>query len=232
MKDLAKAMEACEKFDELKEEFMSTLCAEMKSKGLTELDTKEVGEVVDIIKDMAEAKKYCMEALYFHKVTEAMLSYEEPRYGYNMNRYPSGRFAPTGIGMNRGYSNDPIGMMSDAINMASDYAMGYSGQSREMSSMSSGGNNGGNSSSGYQDWHMMPEGYDPRYGRAYNEYCQNRKFYTAAHDENDKRDMDKHAEEHVQDFIVSMKDIWKDADTPLKKHMKESLTRLIGEMAV
>ena len=49
MKDLAKAMEACEKFDEMKEEFISTLCAAMKSRGLESMDTKEVGEAVDII---------------------------------------------------------------------------------------------------------------------------------------------------------------------------------------
>ena len=40
MKDLAKAMEACEKFDEMKEEFISTLCAAMKSRGLEQMGSR------------------------------------------------------------------------------------------------------------------------------------------------------------------------------------------------
>lgn len=259
MKDLAKAMEACEKFDEMKEEFISTLCTAMKSRGLESMDTKEVGEAVDIIKDFAEAKKCCMEALYYQKVTEAMLSYEEPRYGYNNRRYSSGRYAPKGMG-SYGYWDDSMGMIMDPILMDEDWNnMGYnesgnrgggsynntsSGRRRTGSdNMSTNNNSGynynmnGGDNQGYHrmttQWApSMSEDYDPRYGRSYNEFCKDRKFYTATKSEDEKRKMDKHAEEHVQDIVVSVKDIWKDADPTLKKHMKEQMTKLLSEMNV
>lgn len=237
MKDLAKAMEACEKFDELKEEFMSTLCAAMKSRGLESMDTKEVGEAVDIIKDFSEAKKYCMEALYYQKVTEAMLSYEEPRYGYNPNRYSSGRYAPKGMGT-RGYIDGNLGYVMNPVYDEDWNSTGYSSSNSRDGSMTSGrsnrgGNNGGNSgqSMGYSDWHMQPnEDYDQRYGKSYNEFCKDRRYYTVTKSDEEKRKMDKHAEEHVQDIVVSVKDIWKDADPNLRKHMKDSLSKLISEM--
>lgn len=250
MKDLAKAMEACEKFDEMKEEFISTLCTAMKSRGLEQMDTKEIGEVVDVIKDFAEAKKYCMEALYYQKVTEAMLSYEEPRYGYNNRRYGNGQYAPKGMG-SYGYWDGNMGMVMDPILTDEDWNnMGYGNENRSGSgsyNTTSGGrgrtgsdNNGSMSMRGNQGYHEMKpwtlvtenEDYDPRYGRAYNEFCKNRKFYTATKSESEKKDMDKHAEEHVQDIVVSVKDIWKDADPTLKKHMKEQMTRLLGEMNI
>ena len=242
MKDLAKAMEACEKFDEMKEEFISTLCAAMKNRGLEQMDTKEVGEAVDIIKDFAEAKKYCMEALYYQKVTEAMLSYEEPRYGYNNRRYSNGQYAPKGMG-SYGY-NDNMGMIMDPVYDEDWNIMGYDMNSRSGSRMTSSGrgrtgsdNMTINDNSGYHNAHTQwmtagGEDYDPRYGRSYNEFCKDRKFYTATKSEEEKKKMDKHAEEHVQDIIVSVKDIWKDADPTLKKHMKEQMTRLLGEMNV
>lgn len=40
--------------------------------GLEALDASEAGEVADIIKDLAEAKKHCLEAKYYKTVTEAM----------------------------------------------------------------------------------------------------------------------------------------------------------------
>lgn len=239
MKDLAKAMEACEKFDEMKEEFISTLCAAMKSRGLESMDTKEVGEAVDIIKDFAEAKKYCMEALYYQKVTEAMLSYEEPRYGYNNRRYNNGQYAPKGMG-SYGYMDDNMGMVMDPILIDEDWNnMGYGGNrggSYNTTASGRGRTWSNNMNQGYHEsiqW--MPAGgedYDPRYGRSYNEFCKNRKFYTATKSEEEKKKMDKHAEEHMQDIAVSVKDIWKDADPTLKKHMKEQMTKLLGEMNV
>lgn len=248
MKDLAKAMEACEKFDEMKEEFISTLCAAMKSHGLEQMNTKEIGEVVDVIKDFSEAKKCCMEALYYQKVTEAMLSYDEPRYGYNNRRYDNGQYAPKGSG-SYGYWDPNFGMVMDPV-LTSDMtnrfygneadrvrdenwnSMGYDGNRSGSSMTSSGrGRTGSNNmNQGYHGEMQWDPDYDPRYGKSYNEFCKNRKFYTATKSEEEKKQMDKHAEEHVQDIIVSVKDIWKDADPNLKKHMKEQMTHLIGEM--
>lgn len=50
--------------------------------GLDRVDTREMGAVIDMIKDLAEAEKSCMEADYYESVVEAM---EEGggRYGYD-----------------------------------------------------------------------------------------------------------------------------------------------------
>lgn len=51
-------------------------------RGLDQVDTHEMGMVVDMIKDLAEAEKSCLEADYYESVVEAM---EEGggRYGYD-----------------------------------------------------------------------------------------------------------------------------------------------------
>lgn len=51
-------------------------------RGLDQVDTREMGMVVDMIKDLAEAEKSCLEADYYESVVEAM---EEggDRYGYD-----------------------------------------------------------------------------------------------------------------------------------------------------
>lgn len=58
--------------------------------GLAPVDAKELGEAVDMLKDLAEAKYYC-------SVVAAMEAEHEPM-GYNSRRYASGRYAPKGRG--------------------------------------------------------------------------------------------------------------------------------------
>ena len=112
MHDLMETMEKLERVKNLKEKLLECFNSEVSTKGLECIDTQEAGAVVDMIKDLAEAEKCCMEALYYQKVTEAMTSYEEPRYGesygYNRNRYANGRFSPKGSGRRMGYDDEPM----------------------------------------------------------------------------------------------------------------------------
>ena len=237
MHDLAEIVEKNKEVKELKEKLMECLKGELAAKGAAGIDANEAGEVVDMIKDLAETEKYCMEALYFQKVVEAMTSYDEPRYGesmgymggsqssgYNSNRYASGRYAPSGHGnMTAGYI--PMEMM------------GYTGSD---SGSNGGGNNGGSSgqggsSGGSRSGYFMPDGNmseETPYGRAYNEYKRRRKYYTATNSPEDKREMEMNAEEHVNASIATIRDIWKDADTNLKKRMKDDFTKLLNDMVV
>lgn len=80
---------------------------EMDEKGIEHINTKEFGEVADIIKDLSEA-------LYYRTITVAMddaeygVDYDwEGRKGYDEWRYKSGRFAPKGRGMRMGYEEPP-----------------------------------------------------------------------------------------------------------------------------
>lgn len=51
-------------------------------KGLENVPTAEMGDVVDMIKDLAEAEKDCYKALYYKTVIEAMDEESNERYGY------------------------------------------------------------------------------------------------------------------------------------------------------
>lgn len=67
------------KIGELKTELVDCLKSEF-AKGLSCIDTKEAGEVTDMIKDLAETERNCYEACYYKSIVEAM---EDARYGYN-----------------------------------------------------------------------------------------------------------------------------------------------------
>lgn len=76
-----------EKLKEMKERLVDAAKMEL-DKGIDNVNTEELGEVVDMIKDLSEACYYC-------SIVEAM---EEESYGYDRWRYASGRFAPKGRG--------------------------------------------------------------------------------------------------------------------------------------
>lgn len=80
--------------------------------GLDRVDTREMGAVIDMIKDLAEAEKTCLEADYYESVVEAM---EEggDRYGYDGGGSSGGSRgrsgyrteSPDGEGGRMGYRN-------------------------------------------------------------------------------------------------------------------------------
>lgn len=54
---------------------------------ISQIDAKELGEVVDIAKDMAEIVKYSEEACYYHKVVESMEEASDEEKKYYMDKY-------------------------------------------------------------------------------------------------------------------------------------------------
>ena len=114
------------------------------AKGLEAVDTKELGEAVDILKDLGEAKYYC-------SVVKAMEGYDDGPMGYNNRRYmTSGRYAPKGRG-SMGYDPmmewpaDPMGYTGEA----------YMGGTENRSQNGSQGRMGyGNASERYQQARM------------------------------------------------------------------------------
>ena len=93
-------MEKLKDIVDIKHDLVEAVKAEM-AQGIEQVDTEEMGEVVDMIKDLASAEKSCMEAAYYELVCEAMQG--EDAAGYDRWRYSSGRFAPKGRGSVRGY---------------------------------------------------------------------------------------------------------------------------------
>lgn len=217
--------------------------------GSNNVDTKEFGDTIDAVKDLAEIEKLCWEACYFRAVVEAMEKAEkeegeddgDDRYGYNHNRYPSsGRFASKGHGKFMGY----VPMMEPE--MWARRAMerfGYP-MDREFYGPEATHHSGmGDVKTGYgvngTPYHAQGEqadkyGYrgDPEYGRSYNMYREHRRHYTETKDPSDRAQMSHHAEEHLRKTLETLRDIWADVDPEMRKKMKTDLQGLVGEMNV
>lgn len=174
---------------------------------------KELGELTDMIKDLAETKKYCWEAHYYETVCKAMEDYDGGDYmGYNSNRYASGRYAPSGTGNLTRSGFTPETMIHQ------EKPKGWLGVLESQSY-------------GYDlsDHERLMHG---PYGTAYREYEDARKHYTETKSSEDKDHMNRKALEHMNNSVMTIKDIWKDADTTLRKEMKSSLTALVSDMPV
>ena len=154
------------------EKLMDSINHEL-DKGIENVDTKELGEAIDMVKDLYEAKKEMYEACYYKQIMEAMEEHDfedeeeimdEGRRGYRgQPRSESGRFMSRGDGRRsnrggrgsgrgrRGYE-DPMMMYEDMDDWEEMERM------RDLDRMSynrmgysgsgSGGNSSGNSSSG------------------------------------------------------------------------------------
>lgn len=176
---------------EIKENLLKGLADYMKD--LSCADAHEAGEVVDILKDIAEIE-------YYEAVTAAM---DEAKYddilGYTptrtMNPKPMAKMRTRG----KNYESSMVG----------DYM-------RE----------------NYGDMRLDESSEADRYGHAYKEYTQAKRYYTESHSEKDKSEMRTQADHHVADMLASFKDIWRDADPEHKKQMKADLSAFVNQLAV
>lgn len=198
---------------ELKKDLVKIFASELHTKGVNDLDTKDCADVADMIKDLAEAEKACMEACYYETVIKAMEKADEEeeqegRMGYNAYRYANGRYAPKGRGTRRGYTPE-MGMMKpylydpDFEEEMEKGRFGYQGEDPDD---------------------------DPRQSREYNEYKRAKRHYSETKSPEDKRKMDEHAMKHVNQAMDSFREMWRDADPNMRKRMKADLTTLVGEM--
>ena len=102
-------------------EKLAGYACEEASKSVECINTCELGAVVDMIKDLAEAEYYAYiakemkeakeeeeeEEKYLLKTLREEYGEEDGRRYYDMWRYKSGRFAPKGKGSRRGYAEPP-----------------------------------------------------------------------------------------------------------------------------
>ena len=85
--------------------------SEMES-GIENVDTCEMGKVVDMMKDLSEAMYYrtltkAMDESTSEETLEMFERYGDGRRFYDKYRYADGRFAPKGRGTYRGYDEPP-----------------------------------------------------------------------------------------------------------------------------
>lgn len=86
-----------------------------------------------------------------------------------------------------------------------------------------------------KDWMRPGEddaNYDDRYGRPFNQFRKAKRHYTQTHSPEDKNRMKEHANEHMMETMMTMREIYEDADPDMKKRMKSDLTKLVSEMTV
>lgn len=193
---------------EMKEKLMDAAKAKLDM-GIANVDCHEMGAAIDMIKDLAEAEKSCLEAHYYKTVVEAMEEGGEERLGYTRPREPwTKRFKPM-------VDQEPyIDEYLDQHAGRYDMRMGYEDTPPR------------------NDRGEFRRENDSRYGRAYRDYQSARRHYTTTNSPMDKEAMTTHATEHVADTIATIREIWRTADTDLKKRMKTDFTNLLGEMTV
>lgn len=181
------------------------------AKGLENVDAKELGEAVDILKDLGEAKYYC---------SVVMAMEDDGPMGYNERRYQtSGRYAPKGRG-EMGYAEpmaDDWGMMG---------AMGHSGGSQAV-----GNRSGGASVGGYESGPQNGSQGRMGYGAAYDRYQQARMGYQQSRTAENRRGMDEASSEHIREFADTMREMWDDADQSQRMQMRSALVGFVNGLA-
>ena len=157
------------------EKLMDSINHEL-DKGIENVDTKELGEAIDMVKDLYEAKKEMYEACYYKQIMEAMEEHDfedeeeimdEGRRGYRgQPRSQSGRFMSRGDGRRsnrgrggrRGYEDEMYYTMTPEMYREHDPEY-YRDMDRESGKMYySSGNMGGSSSSGMSGGSMGSQG--------------------------------------------------------------------------
>lgn len=96
-----------EEIYKMKNEILQQAKKELAERGPDRIDVNRMGELVDMVKDLAEAEKSCMEARYYGEVTNAMKGssgYQGNQMGYDSMR--SGYAAGSGgTGSSAGYGS-------------------------------------------------------------------------------------------------------------------------------
>lgn len=209
----------CSKIKEIRCTLEEQLCSHVHA-NLENLDTEEVYKIADIIKDFYEAEKYCYEACYYKKVSEAMDEKEEGRGEYSNERWGYPKYGDwRHMNAVYGYPNQNGNYSTDSNR--SGYPMYNEYPNKQERYMREYLNN--------PDFEEnMRMGY-PR-GTMYESYRNSRRHYTETSSPEDKKQMEKRANEYVSDTMMTIKEMYNESDPEMKRKLKQDLTRVIGEM--
>ena len=209
------------------------------SKGIENVDAKELGEVVDMIKDLYEAKEKIVKACYYKGVLEAMEEHDfededeiedEGRRGYRgQPRDSRGRYMS-----NRGRRGYESRMMPDMDYDEMERNRDFDRLSGKM--YYSSGNMGGSSSSGMSIGSMGSQGgsrgysdsgRDSREGRS----GQMRRGYMEAKEKGaDKQQKMKELEDYMKELSSDVTEMIGDASPEEKAMLKNKMQVLIQKI--
>ena len=208
-----------ERLKNMKESLVSAVQSQI-SGNLASVDAKELGEAVDMIKDLAEAMYYCsvVEAMeekdvrkeeHHHHYTERMIPYE---YQRDMDRRDGRMYYPMMYSEgNRDYLNRMGRTPSNG------------GQSQ--------GNYNGDSSRGYvtHDWESYPmKVQDYREGKS----PMRRKMYMEAKEMHKGKEVQmKELEHYMKELSQDMTEMIQDSSPEEKSILKQKITELAGKIS-
>lgn len=222
------------------------------NKGIENVDAKELGEVVDMIKDLYEAKEKIVKACYYKGVLEAMEEHDfededeiedEGRRGYRGQRRDSrGRYMS-----NRGRRGYESHMMPDMdyneMERMRDYDRGsgkmyYSGSgSTGGSSMGGSSSMGGNQSSGSMGSQGGSRGYsdggrdsrEGRSGQSRRGYMESKEMHKGNSAE-DKQQKMKELEHYMKDLSEDVTEMISEMSPEEKSLMKQKMQVLMQKI--
>lgn len=214
------------------------------SKGIENVDAKELGEVVDMIKDLYEAKEKIVKACYYKGVLEAMEEHdfededeieEEGRRGYRGQRRDSrGRYMSR-----RGYESRMMPDMDyDEMERMRDYDRGAGKMYYSGSGSSGGSSMGGSSSSGMSSGSMGSQGgsnsgsrgySESRYDRARRGYEETKSMHKDNSSESKQMKM-KSLEDYMKSLAEDVTEMVNDMSQEEKSLMKQKMQVLMQKI--
>lgn len=216
-------------------------------KGIEQVNTEELGEAVDMLKDLYEAKEKLVKACYYKQIMEAMEEHDfedeeeimdEGRRGYRgQPRDSRGRYMSRGRGGRRGYEPDMMMYDEDWEEMErmrdmdrNIGRMGYSGSGSSGGSSSggmSGGSSGGSSSGntgGQMSSRMQRDGREGRSGEARRGYMESKEMGK------DKGEKMKELENYMKELSSDITEMIGDASPEEKTMMRTKLSTLASKV--
>lgn len=206
---------------DFKEKYERVCAVKDKALGLVEtqlngdishVDAKELGEVADIAKDMAELMKYCAEAEYYHDITEAMSEASKEDKKYYMDKYlpeTAMYYTPVYYAQRRNPSNGRY-MYTDPT---------WDNEEKYKDRMYYSSMNGNSGSRGYSRDYR--EGNSGMSRRTYMELKENGE---------DKDKTNKELEHYINDLSADMTEMIQKMDSSEKATLKQKLTTLAGKI--
>lgn len=208
-----------ERLKTMKEAFMCAVEGQMYN--LAEVDAEELGEVVDMIKDLSEAIYYCevakaMEDSEKHKGEEMM--YYTPMY------YGGDRRGGNGMYYTEGNKTDGRDMPRMYYNGSSSDSRG--GNSSGSSSMS--GNSGNGNSSQYSEREFPMAFSDEREGRS----PRSRRMYMEAKETHqDKATQMRELEKYMQELAQDVTEMIQDASQEERQYLSKKISALATKLS-
>ena len=204
-------------------------CAKCElDKGIESIDTKEMGEVAEIIKELCEAEYYAKvsKAMDEHDFDNAEEIMDDGRRGYRgQPRDSRGRYMRRGYEEMMGYmpemyrdmDRDSMGRMYYTGNTSTGGSQGQSNSGSSMGSSNSG-------SMGYSDG-MMRDSREGRSGQSRRSYMETKEMHKG-NSEEDKMAKKRELDKWMSDFSSDVKELVGDMTAEEKTLLKTRLNNL------